>query len=625
MPLRTAQARLAVLTAYADREELGEIQAEANAAMNERRLELARDEPRSSGRSERQPIRAAQRGREGHLAARSSPTCSPTGARRRRTSTRRCASAGSSACSGPIATPMPSSYHAATSAACRRSRRLHEGARDRRSASPRSTRSGSTSPATRTSAPTSRTGRRRRRAPCVIAVRPAVRRPPDHARPGRAARLPGVPARGGARAPLRRLRSRPPVHVPRAVARPRADRDLLASSSSRSRASRAGTRRTSGSRTRRRRENAEATTFLDTLLFRRYVGEAPLRDRLLVALRRGRRHGGRLLRAADGRDRATSTAPTGTSRTWTPGFYSADYLRAWIRSAQLADVPPPRGRRGLVAEPRDRRSPPRAVRGGHPPDARGGRRAARLRPARHCAARRRAQPLSFAFPDYDDKSLAGYVLWRSEEARGAVGVAAEGVLSEGSVRAVLRGVLRVRSSRVEPKADGKNLAAAASMDETAAPPARSPHGPQASTFTRARRGGARPVLRDRRLSLRGCRKDRSRTAALHDGCGPRDRIRHRRPEQGDRQHPRGLADRQPVLRLPLQLQRRRRAGQARTAAASTCASWATPRRSRWRRPSRPRESHDAHPDGSFHVETAGDAPAPSFPSRQNIPFVIVAI
>ena len=30
-------------------------------------------------------------------------------------------------------------------------------------------------------------------------------------------------------------------------------------------------------------------------------------------------------------------------------------------------------------------------------------------------------------------------------------------------------------------------------------------------------------------------------------------------------------------------------------------------------------------DGSFHVETAGDAPDGSFPSRQNIPFVIVLL
>ena len=40
MPLRNAQAQLAVLAAYADREELGELQAEASAAFNAERLEL---------------------------------------------------------------------------------------------------------------------------------------------------------------------------------------------------------------------------------------------------------------------------------------------------------------------------------------------------------------------------------------------------------------------------------------------------------------------------------------------------------------------------------------------------------------------------------------------------------
>src|SRR5690348_5842637 len=42
MPLRNAQARLAVLTEYAEREELGAIQAEASAAFNDDRLDLLR-------------------------------------------------------------------------------------------------------------------------------------------------------------------------------------------------------------------------------------------------------------------------------------------------------------------------------------------------------------------------------------------------------------------------------------------------------------------------------------------------------------------------------------------------------------------------------------------------------
>src|SRR3954470_15274219 len=40
MPLRNAQAKLAVLSAYADREELGELQADASARFNPDRLEL---------------------------------------------------------------------------------------------------------------------------------------------------------------------------------------------------------------------------------------------------------------------------------------------------------------------------------------------------------------------------------------------------------------------------------------------------------------------------------------------------------------------------------------------------------------------------------------------------------
>src|SRR5207237_1907851 len=40
MPLRNAQAKLAVLLAYADREELGELQADASARFNPDRLEL---------------------------------------------------------------------------------------------------------------------------------------------------------------------------------------------------------------------------------------------------------------------------------------------------------------------------------------------------------------------------------------------------------------------------------------------------------------------------------------------------------------------------------------------------------------------------------------------------------
>jgi hypothetical protein len=89
------------------------------------------------------------------------------------------------------------------------------------------------------------------------------------------------------------------------------------------------------------RENAEATTFLEALLFRRY--EAKLRFELDFWSRFASDGGDadlyeRLLTEATGvryrKDNYLSDMDA--------GFYSADYLRAWIRSAQL--------RRHLVAE-----------------------------------------------------------------------------------------------------------------------------------------------------------------------------------------------------------------------------------------------------------------------------------
>ena len=79
--------------------------------------------------------------------------------------------------------------------------------------------------------------------------------------------------------------------------------------------------------------------------------EAPLRARLLGELRRG-------AAARSPRDYATLLTeatgvrydPRGYLSDMDAGFYSADYLRAWIRSAQLRTYLIARGRRGLVAE-----------------------------------------------------------------------------------------------------------------------------------------------------------------------------------------------------------------------------------------------------------------------------------
>jgi hypothetical protein len=81
-------------------------------------------------------------------------------------------------------------------------------------------------------------------------------------------------------------------------------------------------------------ENAEATTFLEALLFRRYVAKLQFE---LDFWGRYREVGGTNEGYAD-----RQTAATGLRYRedhfiidMDPGFYSADYLRAWIRSAQL--------------------------------------------------------------------------------------------------------------------------------------------------------------------------------------------------------------------------------------------------------------------------------------------------
>jgi hypothetical protein len=82
------------------------------------------------------------------------------------------------------------------------------------------------------------------------------------------------------------------------------------------------------------RQNAEATTFLEALLFRRY--EAKLRFELDFWSRFGRDGGdpevyARLLTEATGVGYRADAYLSDMDA----GFYSADYLRAWIRSAQL--------------------------------------------------------------------------------------------------------------------------------------------------------------------------------------------------------------------------------------------------------------------------------------------------
>ena len=138
------------------------------------------------------------------------------------------------------------------------------------------------------------------------------------------------------------------------------------------------------------RENADAARFSNTLLFRRYSAKLGYE---MDFWKRFPTDGG----TPDGYEERL-TAATGVRypaanhlADMDAGFYSADYLRAWIRSAQLRahlrrEVGEDWWRRpetgALLREPLPR---------GHAADDRGDRRADRLRPARHRAARRRAR------------------------------------------------------------------------------------------------------------------------------------------------------------------------------------------------------------------------------------------
>jgi hypothetical protein len=81
-------------------------------------------------------------------------------------------------------------------------------------------------------------------------------------------------------------------------------------------------------------ENAEATRFLDVLLFRRYAAKLDYEVELWADLGNAPDYAPRYaerLRAATG----FRYRPDGYLADMDDGFYSADYLRAWIRAAQL--------------------------------------------------------------------------------------------------------------------------------------------------------------------------------------------------------------------------------------------------------------------------------------------------
>ena len=175
----------------------------------------------------------------------------------------------------------------------------------------------------------------------------------------------------------------PAVHVPQALARPRADRDLLVHR--RGDLARAGLARRAlrpdrraGGRE-RRGDGLPRGAALPPL-----HRQAPVRARVLGPLPRRRRHGGRLLGAADRGDRhplPERELPLGHGLGLLLGGLPArlDPLGA---AAPVAD---PRRGRGLVAPARDRGAPARPLPRGNAADERGDRRPARLRAVRHGA------------------------------------------------------------------------------------------------------------------------------------------------------------------------------------------------------------------------------------------------
>ena len=217
MPLRNAQAQLAVLPAYADREELGEIQAAASAQFNADRLELLRaGEELSadySGIADPVERNEEEKAISLHELSRALKQASDAGDRELRPPARTLvrSTARRRARRDPV--ELPHGVHAPALAA---RVDLHEGSRDRDLPADAG---GARLRPERAAEHQARS----RRSPAEVAAglrdreRPADRRPPDHARAGRAARLPGVPARGGARAALRGLR--PACRTPSAASR----------------------------------------------------------------------------------------------------------------------------------------------------------------------------------------------------------------------------------------------------------------------------------------------------------------------------------------------------------------------------------------------------------------------
>ena len=305
---------------YADREELGEIQAAASAKFNRRPARAARRRARSSppsspgsptpverneeekGISLRELSRALKQASDDSTdALRRAARALVREAARRRARRR--------------------SRRATTPRTCAGSRRSSR--RTRRTARPRSASQTLDGARLRPRRADEHQARPRRPAAEVAArlrdrERPAEGRAPDHARAGRPARLPGVPARGRSRAALRRLRPDAPVHLPPHLARPRADGDLLVhrrGDLARARVARALLRPLATSRRARTPRRRRSSRRCSTAATRRSCATSSTSGRASAS------DGGdarRLRGAPDRGDRHPLPHATTTSPTWTP-------------------------------------------------------------------------------------------------------------------------------------------------------------------------------------------------------------------------------------------------------------------------------------------------------------------
>ena len=356
MPLRAAQARLAVLDAYADREELGELERDASRRASTPTGSRCSRPARSSRRElsgEPDPVERNEeekaislRELERALVAAADATTDAYGRLRDRWFERLL---------GPGA--RRDAVERATSPTCAGSRR--------------------SSRRTRRSAPSRSASRRRAALGFDLTAIPNIRldledRPQKNPRACVIASDPPevvhliTRAQGGLADYQAFLHEaghalhyagcdpRAAVHLPPHLARPRADRDLLVhrrGDHARARLARAPLRplrRAGGGERARRRSSSRRCS---TAATRRSSATSSASGR--ASPRRAARSP-RDYAERSPRRPASATTPRNYLSDMDGGFYSADYLRAWIRSAQLRAYLAARDRRRLVAQPATR-------------------------------------------------------------------------------------------------------------------------------------------------------------------------------------------------------------------------------------------------------------------------------